>query len=861
MPAQNTQKKDLSKKVEKKPESEPKKEKKTFTAFVAKVKSNNSLVLSSKKDDKKSTVVLAYVDLPRYDTKEKKEEAFAYECNEILRKKLVTGKEVKFEIVSEHEGIPKAVVPFVKKENVVCTLIENGYASLKIKGKGKEFSQYFDAEQKAKDSHKGIFNDDMTKIAKKRPENIFFNEKETSELKGKTVQGYIKRVEAPSHYIIEDTNRRRFKVVLYGVNQMLRYNTEKDMFDFDDDARDAMKYINRYFNQRDVTVKVIETSQRVAYAELSVEKKDVAEELLRSGFVVCSKLENATEEIKQKYQAAEKEAKKEKKARWTEFDQAAEDAIIAKRQQKLKELEDRRKNAKIISGAEIIYIGNHIKAKKGNEEYNIHLASVRPVFKKNDKEFNDLVQFRIKECLRKLIVGKKFEAKECYKRSFTKEDKTFEEIFYDVYASGKNVAITLIKEGLVVLEKTRDEFYQSFDYKILSETPKGEYKEKAVTQYPAEKRESIKDVFLNNSFNCIVERVINVCKYVIYIPEKDCRMTVVLSHCRIPRDDENEELKKFNEESKAAVRALFGLNEVTVDFREFFKGNFCVDILSKKFDLCDVVLSKAYAQFAGRDIPENIAEMKENQEGIYKFAGAKKEGESKPVRPVKVVKEVHREIKFGEGKNVYITGFDGSMIYYYEKAADAKFIDELSNKLKKCNKGSVEQKDGQKCVVEIKGVQYRAIITKAVPTANVVKCIDTGAVIVCGKNKLKPLKEEFENIEVTVKSIALAGIKTLVRGKDVDFDAMISAVSAFFNKEATMFVATINDKEVAKVIVGDVCINTMLIQEGLSTLDRFFNDSSEWGRAMTNAQSAAKDKHLNVWRYGEIEDEEEKDKH
>ena len=40
---------------------------------------------------------------------------------------------------------------------------------------------------------------------------------------------------------------------------------------------------------------------------------------------------------------------------------------------------------------------------------------------------------------------------------------------------------------------------------------------------------------------------------------------------------------------------------------------------------------------------------------------------------------------------------------------------------------------------------------------------------------------------------------------------------------------------------------------------RTFRDNSEFGKAMFAAQEAAREQHLNIWRYGEVAFDDEKD--
>jgi len=586
---------------------------------------------------------------------------------------------------------------------------------------------------------------------------------------------------------------------------------------------------------------------------------------LKRGFVVCPSKITYSEEIKQKYTAAEKEAKKSHAARWTDFDQAEEDRILAEQQKRRQEIEDRIKNAPIVKG-EVLQIGKVIKVKAGEKEFRINLASVAPIFKQNDEKYNDLVHFRIKEVLRKALVGKKnVEFKEAYK--ITHENKKGEkvtDIYYDAYSGKKNVAFALIENGLVTIRKQQNVFERSFDYEEMMKLTKGQYDNKPVTFYKA--GDELKKKYEGVTTECIIERVYNPVHFLIYIPKDDTRMTVNLDHCRIPRDEENKEkLEKFIEEATKNVKSLFGIAPVDIEFTRISKKNDTwsvnCEIFVKKTNLVDYVLKHGFAMPFGGYEKIDISELKENQEQIYQF-GKKHEPKEERKPKERVKKEVVHELKFSEGKNVYVVGFDGLRIYYYEQASDAEYLKELCQQLRALPKGPIEMKEGNNCIVEIKGVQYRGKILAVAQGANTIQCVDTGLVCICGKGKMKPITEEFAKKEFKKpQSIALCGIKPLGKEHQM-FKTMMEEVSKFFNKEATIYVNTLGDKEnvreTVKVMFGEECLNVHLLRQGLSTIDRFFNDNSKWGAEMKEAQELAHKEFLNIYKFGEIEDEEEK---
>jgi len=466
---------------------------------------------------------------------------------------------------------------------------------------------------------------------------------------------------------------------------------------------------------------------------------------------------------------------------------------------------------------------------------------------------------------------KNVEFKEAYK--LTKENKKTNEqvtdVFYDIYAGKKNVAFTLLEKGLVNVVKSQNIFKRSFDYEEMLNIQKNEYKSKEVQFFKDAKMKK----FEGNHYQCLVERVYSPIRFLIYIPSEDCRLVVNLDHCRIPRVEEadKEQLEKFIEEATKDVKGMFGINTVDLEITRVLKKEekkeekkepvytaYC-EISTKKTDLIQYVLKKGYVMPYGENVNVDVSELRDNGEGIYQFSSKRREQKDEKKPKEKPRKEKVKELVFSEGKKVHIVGFDGLSIYYFEQASDAEFLKELSQQLRALPKGPIEMKENNMCIIEIKGTQYRGKILSVAKGANIVQCIDTGVICVCGKGKLKPITEELAKKEFAKpKSIALCGIKALPKDHQL-YKVMMDEISQFYGKEATVYENKLGeDKVSAKVIVGDVCINVYLLRQGLSTLDKFFNDQSEWGNSMFQAQEEAHKEFLNIYKYGEYEDEEEK---
>lgn len=832
------QKKNIQKK-------EPKVEVKTFNGFVSNISERNTLSICKSKENKTEMYFLAYVEVPRFDKKEGKEEMFAYECGEFLRKKLISGKQVKFEIVTE-----KSVVPILGGEDIIVSLLELGYAFIINKNAPEK---YLAAFEKAKAEKKGMFSEHPEKLVKKRPAEARMTTKELDFFVKKTLNGFIRRIEAPGTYVIETSDRKTVRVSLLGIQQMAPFDEEQKRFKLDNYAQEAVKLAEKMFGMRDCQAQIVENGVRVR-AIVTVNGKDVGETMLANGYVSYT-LGDSQKELKEKYEAAYKSAIEGKKGRFA--DEKTVNELKEKQEKHQKQMQDRINNAKVITG-KVKYIGKFIKIEtEDGKEVSLSFASVKPIYKKDNEAFNKSVEFRMRECIRKQIIGKKLEAKLAYKDKFKGKDETeHEECYYDVYANGKNIVPQLLREGLVKLNNNKDPLKQSFDFDQLKTITGKEFKQIPITEYTAKNIEHVKDYFIQeNTFTGVVEKVISVNKYNVYIPSKESTITLNIKNVRIPRGD-SEELKRFNDAARNVMIEMMQYQDATITFEEFAKGIMYGDITVKNIgSVSDVLVKKGYAIPTGKGVESDEVEaMRTSKLQIYQFVEeTKKEKKEEAPKPKR-----NMEVRFGNEEKVFFTGFDGSNIFYYTSEAHVKFIEEVAAKLKEVKKGKLDIKVGTGFAVEFKGKWYRAEVLEVASGANVVKCVDTGAVLVTGNGKMKRIPAEIENMTIEkeedrILSKKLIGIKPLST-KDACYRNMVEAVVPYYNKTASLYVS--NDE--VKVVVDSVCINILLVEQGLATIERRFNDNGEFGKELNRVQNIARDEHRNAWRFGEIYDEEEK---
>ena len=204
------QKKNIPKKTET-AENKPK----TFSAIVVGITDRNELQVQGK--EKTERVILAHIDVPRFNRKENKEEMFAYECSEYLRKRLI-GKSVKFEITTESQDGVRTAIPMMGAENICAALLEQGYAVLRA-GKVHKIDELVAAEEKAKQAKKGLHSDAPEKLCTRKPEDAKMTKKDIDFFANKTMKGFIRKVDAPACYLGETPDRKFVRIQLHGVHQ------------------------------------------------------------------------------------------------------------------------------------------------------------------------------------------------------------------------------------------------------------------------------------------------------------------------------------------------------------------------------------------------------------------------------------------------------------------------------------------------------------------------------------------------------------------------------------------------------------------------------------------------------------------
>jgi len=758
--------------------------------------------------------------VPQYNRVEKKEEQYSFEAKEFLRQRII-GKKVHItEMNVNDKGVVFAEVT-IGNTDIAKEIVKNGWAYSKA---------YKEEEQLAKDGRKGVHEKGK---AIPRPQgealNLFKSIPKEPEF-----SAVIKQVIGPAHYVIYTKDRKEATIKLLGVSQCLEIDERgNDYYIFDEDGANAMEFIEPKIYQRDVRVRLVEQGDRY-FAVVKLDGKDLAELLLKEGYVVVSKRADLTEEMKEAYTKAEREAKKLHKNRWTDFDQALEDKMIKEKKEKEEKLAQRKEKAKFYIG-DIISIGLNsftIKVKADSSERVIRFASLRPTkYDSNNKEAVKAFRRAFKEIVRKYLVGKKFQCKETYVEKYQDMDgKNVEAARYDVYINKKNFGLDLVKSGLFRVIPEHDPFKQSFEYEqLLNAQTTEDFKYEVAKKVDKDLMSKAFPTYKNRTFICQVEMV-SLSKFSIYIPEKNVEMKVFIDDVYVPSvDNKNQDFFDFRQKAgKEVLDKFIGVNEVKVSFGEEEKRPFNVTMMyNNTKDVKKVLIDNYYVAPRGEK-SDAVKKAMAEKKGIYAFydpnankpkqEGEKKENnEQKNQRPQKKNVAVQQSMDLeGNEKQFVFAGFDCEHIYYYEDETASKYVDEIEGKLKALKKEPIKE-ETKNVIVEYRKKFYRGEFLKVEPSAYEVECKDIGLRVVCGKNKLRCSTEEIDKLEVKVKKVGVLGIRA-VRYDFVDASAVCEYVVEHMFKPVKI---TLNKKkDFAKAVFGESCLNVDVIANGFTVVDK-----------------------------------------
>lgn len=303
---------------------------KPLIGIVKQVTSGDTIVIRDKPIDKSPneiTIRLSRVKAPKLGRKgkdrETKDEPYAWEAREFLRKKLI-GQEVKFiPIPKANEDIKHEIgkVYFPKDDennDIARELVANGLARVDSKSNNpktpEDVKKLFELEEKAKQEKKGQWNKENSDKHIRNIKYVSDYKKFVSEYGNKPMQAIVEQVrnDRNAYMILDVMILPHFYSIPFALSG-LNFN------DSDDNCREESKFFVecRLLQQENVRIVVEKALKSYVLGTVLHPKGSIAELLLQEGFAYCDdQTLPMTSEERIKLRNAEKSAKEKKLRIW-----------------------------------------------------------------------------------------------------------------------------------------------------------------------------------------------------------------------------------------------------------------------------------------------------------------------------------------------------------------------------------------------------------------------------------------------------------------------------------------------------------------------------------------------------------------
>jgi staphylococcal nuclease domain-containing protein 1 len=537
----------------------------------------------------------------------------------------------------------------------------------------------------------------------------------------------------------------------------------------------------------------------------------------------------------------------------------------------------------------------------------------RPDFggKKKDEDDDYIITyepfaFEAKEFLRCKLAGKKVRVVIDYVIPESEDKQQPERAYCTIFLdSNKNLAELMVEEGLATVFEHTSGSNRSPHYDILLAAERKAQQAGKALHGPKERApvHHINDVsrfqsaekdtrqkaqaksmrflpFLQKEqtkLRGVVEHVFSATRLKVYLPKHMLIIPFSLSGLQRVSEDENATLAEksfFWTRNKCNGREV-DLEIETVDRGGNFVGHLWVN---KKKNLSAALLEQGFAKLAfsrGSHAGEYAAaETKakqarkhiwENYDEQEELAKQKQEEEEK----LAMQTQQQQQQKKNQSVEVVVTEIIDLTTFYVQVVAEAL---ELENLMRDINSQDI---DSTVTVVPIKAgssvlakftaddVWYRAKVVKASGDQMLVQYTDYGNSETIPRDRVRPMLDQFRTLPDQAREVALAYLNAPPPGDDFYEDALTFFKELALGKQLLMNLEYMQSK--GFVTLADpkakVHVNAALLRAGLTTLQKRppRQSNSQVLDTLKEEQEKARNAHLNLWQYGDIdEDEEEK---
>lgn len=834
---------------------------------------------------------------------ETKDEPFAWEAREFLRKKLV-GKEVVFTVeykvpASGREyGFLYLGKDAASGENIVESLVSEGFVTVRQEGiRGStELARLAELESAAKAASKGKWASSGLQEHVRDIKWTVENPRQlVDKFKGKPIQAVVEHVRDGS------TIRAFLLPDFYHITLMVS-GIRSPGFKLDSDgkpdpsateplAEEAKFFTESRLLQRDVQIILESVNNNNFVGSVIHPNGNIAELLLRDGFARCvdwsiPMVTGGAEKLR----AAEKAAKEKKSRIWKDYKPATVQLSAKDKQFSCKVVE-------IVNADALMVKLNDSSVKK------IFLSSIRPPRleekegSEKKKGFRPLYDipwlYEGREFLRKKLIGKRIDVTVDYVQpaSANYPEKTC----CTVLIGGVNVAEALVSKGFATVVRYRqddDQRSSRYDELLAAEmkavkTSNGVHdKKEAPTHRVADLAGDLTKSkqflpFLQRAgrSEAVVEFVASGSRLRLYIPRETCLITFLLAGITCPRGTRPniggapgvQEGEPFGDEATIFTKEHCLQHEVEIEVESMDKGGNFIGWLwvdNQNYSVQLVEQGLASVHFSAERSPYyrslQIAEENAKRRKIKMWANYVE-------KEVKLDKE--EEVATERKTNyqaVVLTEVTPELHFYVQKVEQGPALEQLMMQLRQelnANPplaGSYVPKKGDICAAKFSdGEWYRARVEKIAGAQVHLLYMDYGNREVTSALKCSTLPAAYAGPPAFAHEYTLACVSL-----PKDADDIQEAVAAFnedtaerqllmnieykgLNGDCVTLLSNETDptqrKDIARELVADglLCVETRRDKR----LQKLVSD-------YISAQDAAKKRHLNIWRYGDITDDD-----
>lgn len=829
---------------------------------------------------------------------ETRDEPFAWEAREFLRKKLV-GQEVVFSVeysVNDRDYVTLYLGKDANGENMAESLVRAGLVDVRTGGKGEAQQRLRELHEEAQAAGRGKHGPDAAAHVRDVKWTLRDGEDPRTfadRMGKKPVPAVVEHVRDGSTVrVLLLPDYHYITLMLSGIRcPSSRPGEPESQY-----SEEAKYFTESRLLQRDVEVVLEGATNQNFFGTVLHPNGNIAEHLLRAGFARCVdwSLASVTGGA-DRLRAAEKEAKEKRLRLWKDYTPTGI-PIDAKEQRfegKVMEV--------INADALVVKVGD-------NELRKIFLSSIRPPKRAEEakepapggggggkeRNFRPLYDipfmYEAREFLRKKLIGKQVQVCIDYKQPASNSFP--EKTCCTVTIGGINVAEALVGKGLATVVRYRqDDDQRSAHYNDLlaaemkaQKSARGLHSKKDASVHRvvdlagdlAKSKQFLPFLQRAGKMEAVVEFVASGSRLRLYIPRENCLATFLLAGISCPRAGRQQggqtiPGEKFGEEALQFTKSLCLQREVEVVADGIDKaGNFIGWLTVEGVNLSVALVKEGLATVhftAERSVHYRALQLAEEEAKQQRLKIWEDYEETEDTKPQEVITD-----RKGNYRNVVVTEVKPDLSFYVQFFDDGPKLEEMTKLLRQelaehpPVSGAYTPKKGEVCAAKFCEDQqwYRARVEKVQPSGSVeIFFIDYGNRDTVDPSSLASLPSlGIRDIPPAAREYTLA-LVALPKDPEQAQDAVQAfqeEVSGESQLQLNVEYRVGGQEYVTLLNSSGNDIGKNLLQEGWVLLEeRRDRHLQELLQEYTAARDSAKAKRLNLWCYGDVTEDDSKE--